>query len=178
MTDKKDFKAIKEELPAPEDITIVCQYCDAKFTDKISLTNHMEIVHEDVQDITMVCHYCDAKYTNKTSLINHMKIAHDDRQNITIGCHYCDYGIISQIKYYLTDKIHHIKHMKIIHNAEESDLETSEKRNNSKNPNIIKYEDKSEEVTDKKDLETIKELHAPEDIREDAMVMGHVCGQT
>ena len=39
------MKAIEEELPAPEDITIVCQYCDAKFTDKISLINHMKIAH-------------------------------------------------------------------------------------------------------------------------------------
>ena len=40
-------------------------------------------------------------------------------------------------------------HMKIIHDAKESDLEISEKRINYKNLNIIKSEDRSEEMTDK-----------------------------
>ena len=46
VADKKDLKAIKKEPPAPEDITIECHYCDAEFTDKISLINHRKIIHK------------------------------------------------------------------------------------------------------------------------------------
>ena len=88
LTDITNLKAVKEELPAPDDITIDCHYCDAEFNLKNS----------------------------------------------------------------------HNVHMKSFHDAEESDLGISEKRrSNTKNPTIVKREDKNKELTDIRDLKTVKE---------------------
>ena len=81
------------------------------------------------------CHYCDEELT-------------DCECHYVNECHYCDEEF--------TDKISLSNHKETIHKAGKSDLKISKKRNNTKDPTIFKSEDRNEDVTEKKDLKTIK----------------------
>lgn len=76
VADKKDLKAIKEELPAQDYITIECHYCKVEFTDKISLINHMKIVHDAEKPAVVKSENRSKEVTDKKDLKS-ITISHD-----------------------------------------------------------------------------------------------------
>ena len=80
-TEKYKKKQIQKE-PVER---VVCPHCGSTFATKISLRNHIQVVHEDVK---FECPHCNYSNGRKSNLDLHIKTKHE---GLTFPCPHCSY---------------------------------------------------------------------------------------
>ena len=64
-----------------------CQECNSRFTQRHSLTQHIEGVHKG---ISYSCEHCDKEYKQKSHLRRHILLTHKKDEIIQLSCEYCE----------------------------------------------------------------------------------------
>ena len=55
-----------------------CEYCDARFSQKINRANHIKSVH--FGEKPYICECCDARFSRKRDKVNHVRRIHAEQQ--------------------------------------------------------------------------------------------------